>query len=215
MDSSIGHMPAALVLLGAGALSADAAEPKAWYVDCEGSSAGRHWAVFLRELLAAPRDGGRRPTRRPRREGLVRAAPRPRARRSRRRELPRRQPGRARPEPHRPAAPQAGRPRLLLPAPGRRPARGHCGRTDGLVLRGGRGTAARTEEAAGEAERRWTPATALTGGAIPVRRCGVSPCPFRSAPSAPPWSSPAHRGPCRAARPGSSRTGCRRTRPPG
>jgi hypothetical protein len=58
----IGQVAAALLVLGAGAEGGAAAEPKTWYVYCEGASPDGHWAVFSENLWPHPAtaDYGRR-----------------------------------------------------------------------------------------------------------------------------------------------------------
>ena len=48
------HIAAALPALLAGAVEARAAEPKTWYVYCEGESADGHWAVFSENFWPHP-----------------------------------------------------------------------------------------------------------------------------------------------------------------
>ena len=56
------QVAAALIVLGASAEGGAAAEPKTWYVYCEGASPDGHWAVFSENLWPHPAtaDYGRR-----------------------------------------------------------------------------------------------------------------------------------------------------------
>ena len=62
MDFRIRHIAAGFILFGAGAGDGAAAEPRTWYVYCEGASPEGHWAVFSENFWPHPEaaDYGRR-----------------------------------------------------------------------------------------------------------------------------------------------------------
>ena len=58
MPFRVRHVAAVLLLLGAGAETGNATEPRTWYVYCEGANGDRHAAVFSENFWPHPETAG-------------------------------------------------------------------------------------------------------------------------------------------------------------